>query len=447
MREFFHNAKRLLLLSVPIMLGSAGQNVIALTDSLFLYRYDENDFAAVGFVSVFYLVIAAISYGFAKGGQILIARKYGERSNDFVKKYFYAIVFFEFVIGLLMFFILRFFSEPILRLFLDSEVILAKSLAFLHYRIYGIMFSYVGLALVSLYMGISKPKIILLDTVFLGLMNLILCYALVYGHFGLPEMGIAGAGLASALAEIAAFVFFVVYMFFDKELKQFELLKIPHIEFSWIKTIYSVSIPILIQSVIAIGSWFVFFSFIEKLGERALAISNLLRVVYLIFSIPCWGFAAAINTMVSKTIGRGKEQRVLKQVYHSSFISFITSAILTFPFLIFSHHILYPFLGGEDVMIFNATIPYFRLLYIILLMYSISTIFFNAVIGTGETIKGLNIQVLSSIFYLGITYIAIRYPESMGLSWAWGSEIVYWGIQCSLSWWVLKSGKWYFIKF
>lgn len=60
-----------------MMIGSAAQNIIALTDSLFLYYYDVHDFAAAGFVSVFYLVVAAIAFGFSKGGQILIARKFG----------------------------------------------------------------------------------------------------------------------------------------------------------------------------------------------------------------------------------------------------------------------------------------------------------------------------------------------------------------------------------
>ena len=59
-----------------MMIGSAAQNIIALTDSLFLYYYDVNDFAAAGFVSVFYLIVAAIAFGFSKGGQILIARKF-----------------------------------------------------------------------------------------------------------------------------------------------------------------------------------------------------------------------------------------------------------------------------------------------------------------------------------------------------------------------------------
>ena len=54
--------KRILAISTPIMLGSAVQNVIALSDSVFLYHLSETDFAAIGFVGVFYLVIAAIGY-------------------------------------------------------------------------------------------------------------------------------------------------------------------------------------------------------------------------------------------------------------------------------------------------------------------------------------------------------------------------------------------------
>ncbi|HOJ91305.1 MAG TPA: MATE family efflux transporter, partial [Saprospiraceae bacterium] len=150
------------------MLGSAGQNIIALTDSLFLYRYDENDFAAVGFASVFYLVIAAIAFGFSKGGQILIARKYGEKSIDFVKKYFWATIIFEAAIGLVVFVLLFFFAREILNLFINSEIILQKSLDFLKYRALGIPFSYIGLGLVAFYLGISKPRFIFIDTIVLA---------------------------------------------------------------------------------------------------------------------------------------------------------------------------------------------------------------------------------------------------------------------------------------
>ena len=71
--------RQILSISMPIMLASAVQNLIALTDSVFLFHLSETDFATIGFVGVFYLIVAAIGYGFSKGGQILIARRMGEK--------------------------------------------------------------------------------------------------------------------------------------------------------------------------------------------------------------------------------------------------------------------------------------------------------------------------------------------------------------------------------
>ena len=60
---------QILSLSVPIMLGSAAQNIIVLSDNVFLYHYDRIDFEASGLVGVFYLIIASIGYGFSRGGK------------------------------------------------------------------------------------------------------------------------------------------------------------------------------------------------------------------------------------------------------------------------------------------------------------------------------------------------------------------------------------------
>jgi len=87
--------RQILAISLPIMLGSAVQNIIALSDSVFLYHLSEVDFAAIGFVGVFYLIIAAIGFGFSKGGQILIARRMGERKPEEVGRTFYAMLYFE----------------------------------------------------------------------------------------------------------------------------------------------------------------------------------------------------------------------------------------------------------------------------------------------------------------------------------------------------------------
>ncbi len=428
------------------MLGSAGQNIIALTDSLFLYHYNEHDFAAIGIVSVFYLIISSIAYGFSKGGQIVIARKYGERSPEVVKKYFYTLCVFELILGVLIFSSLKFFPREILSSFIHSEIILEKSLEFIHYRIYGLIFTYLGLGFFGLYMGLSKSRIIFINTIFLGICNLSLCYIFVFGKFGFDRMGIAGAGLASSVAEILAFTFFLIYLVTDKQLRFLNIFSIPNFNIGHIRTLISISMPILIQTIISIVSWFLFFVFIEKLGERALSISNLLRIIYLVFTIPCWGFALSLNTIISKTIGRRKEKRVIKQIMHGSYLSVMVTGVIAFPFLFFPMTLLGPILGNSSNQIFLDSLPYFPLLYFILIVTSYAIIFFNGVSGTGETLKSLNIQIISSIIYLLIAYISIMNPQSFGLYFAWFAELAYWSVQGTLSWIVLKSGKWLSLK-
>jgi Na+-driven multidrug efflux pump len=73
--------RQIFAISAPIMLASAGQNVITLSDSVLLYHKSETDFAAIGFAGVFYIAIAAIGFAFSRGGQIIIARRMGEGNH------------------------------------------------------------------------------------------------------------------------------------------------------------------------------------------------------------------------------------------------------------------------------------------------------------------------------------------------------------------------------
>src|SRR5690606_27856622 len=125
--------KSILKISFPIMLGSAAQNLIALIDSVFLYHLGEIEFAAMGFVGVFYLIIAAIGYGFSKGGQIIIARRLGEKNLPGIGRCFRAMFLFEMVLALVMFAFMQWGCDWFFSLMVDSELIYAKSLEYLEY--------------------------------------------------------------------------------------------------------------------------------------------------------------------------------------------------------------------------------------------------------------------------------------------------------------------------
>ncbi len=437
--------KHIFTLSVPIMLGSAAQNIIVLSDSVFLFHYDALDFAAAGLVGVFYLIIASIGYGFSRGGQILIARRNGENNFKAAGVDFQSLVVFELFLSVLLFLFLQFFSKGFFSLFVTNPNILEKCLDYIEPRSYGVFFSYIGVSMVAFYTGIARTKFIIYDTLVLIVVNLVLNYIFIFGKFGIEPLGIRGAALASTIAEVVAFLVFLVYLINDKSSRSYELFKFHRISFKDIKNMFSIASPMVFQSILGIGSWFLFFSFIENMGKEELAISNILRTVYLILSIPCWGYSAGINTLVSQFIGYQKRQAVIPLILKTTKLNLITTILISLPVVLFPEFFLYPLFGKEDMSLILATKPYMAVLFGILVVFGAGGIFFNGLIGTGHTQTALRIQTIFTVFYIIYTYLVIKQWQ-LNLNWAWGAEIFYWLGILIMSVIFLRTKKWHFLN-
>lgn len=433
--------RRIFSLSFPIMLGSAAQNVIALSDSIFLYHLSVDDFAAIGFVSVFYLMVNAIGFGFSKGGQIMIARRYGEQNLAAVGSTFRALIAFEVLLAAIMFLFLWYGTPILFDYLLQSEIIYDKSIEYLYHRSWGVFFAYAALCVIALYMGIARSRFIIYNTIVLASVNIFLDYVLVFGKWGFPFMGIKGAGLASSMAEFAAILVFLVYILMDKQIRPMEIFKWKGVNMQLIKDELRLSTPIVIQYAVSVGSWFVFFALVEKMGERPLAITNLGRVVYLILSIPCWGFASGVNTMVSNYIGENKSYNVMPIIFKTAKISMASTLVLGLPIVLLPQYVLYPLLGSEDMSLMVAAQPILYIILIILTIFSFSSIYFNGLSGTGATLFALKMQTFTSIMYLLSLYIILHVMNS-SLEVAWSIEIFYWLLIFGLSYYYLRTGKW-----
>ncbi len=440
--------KQIWKISAPIMLGSAAQNVIALSDAVLLYHVGEVEFGAIGFVGVFYITMAAIGYGFSRGGQIMIARRMGEGKPEAVGHIFHTMVMFELFLALLMWLFMHYGSQWFFALFLDhSPAIYEKSLEYIHYRSYGIFFSYAGVAMIALYTGIARTTIILLDTILLAIVNLVLNYGLIFGELGLPAMGIGGSGLASTIAEGVAFLFFVVYMLLDKKNRILRVFSRPYPDWKLTRQQLSLSLPVVAHAAIGQGSWIFFFGMVENLGEKALAISNLARTVYLLLSIPLWGFSAGVNTLVSNLIGQERRQDVLRAAWKTALFCWFVTMIVAIPVLFFPEQLLHPLFNKSEGNLIADTQPVFYMLLVILMMSTFGAVLVNTLSGTGATFFGLKVQALSVLVYLGYIYYVTNMVENVSLPWVWFAEVVYWSVMILMAVLYLRSEKWHSNKF
>lgn len=436
--------KKILAISFPLIIGSLGYNIVAATDTLFIGRSgDTISLAAIGLVAPFYLMITLIGLSFSRGGQILIARRVGAKNWQAVGAITQNMLYFQLILAAGFYVILKFFGYEVLDIFVQNEEILKSCEGYLYYRVDGILFGYAGLTAIALYSGLGRTNVIIYNTIILAVVNVFLDYVLVFGYWGFPEMGIEGAGMASAISEFVAFITFVAYAFWDKFSKRYQLFNLPPIDWDSIKTQLKLSTPIALQSGVGLFSWFLFFSLIEKLGTESLAISSTVRVIYIFFSVSAWGLGSATSTIVSQLIGQEKQDEVFWTTTKIMWVSIIITAIPSLLLLVAPEYVMLVVTDNQKII--QASIPLLKMLFFIEIGIAAYTIYYNGIVGTGAISIGLIINIITSLIYVAYIYYMVIYTND--LLWVWSAEFVFSTAVLVLSMVYLKSNRWQRIAF
>lgn len=430
---------RIWQIAYPIILGSIAQNLINFTDTAFLGRVGEIALGAGALGGLFYLAIIMLGLGFGTGAQIIIARRYGENNLKQIGPIVEHSIYFLLPLALLVFLLMRYGSVYLLENAVNSQDVYNETIAFLKYRSFGIFFAFINMVFRSFYVGLAKTKVITYTTIVLAITNIIFDYLLIFGKWGFPEMGIEGAAIASVIAEAVAMLFFITYTYTTVRFKDYNLFCFCQMSLVRLNRILKVAVPIMMQSFLSLSVWFIFFLFIEKLGESSLAVSNIIRSVFVVLMMPIWGFATATNTLVSYLIGQNRNEEVISLIFKIVRLCFLgVLAIVSFG-LIFPRFVMSIY--TSNISLIELGIP---ILYVVsagALLLSIGFILFNGVSGTGKTNISLIIEVIVLFIYLIYAYILIYLFDAKIVD-VWTTELVYGALLALFSFIYLKSNRW-----
>ncbi|KAF0130889.1 MAG: MATE efflux family protein [Bacteroidetes bacterium] len=431
--------KRIWSIAYPIILGSVAQNLINVTDTAFLGRVGEVELGASALGGMFYFVLFMLALGFGTGTQIIISRRHGEGNSHLIGKTFDHALYFMLPLSFVAFFILYFFSTPILRAVIESDSIFEASVAFLKYRMPGIFFVFGQILFRSFYIGIAKTKVITWSTLVMAGINIVLDYGLIFGKLGMPQMGLEGAAIASTIAEGVALAFLIVYVIYHQHHKKYHLFVFEGFDKELFYRNFKLSSPIMVQNFLSLGVWFAFFLIVEKLGEHALAVSNIIRSVYIVLMIPIWGFASAANSMVSYLIGMRKEAFVfllLKRIVIMTTSGVFGLVILS---LFVPEALIRIYTDNQELI--SMSVPVLRVVNIGAVFLATGFVLFNGVMGTGKTNISFVIEIAVLFLYLFYVLVVVNYLGG-GVTIAWTAEILYGVLLSSFSLLYLLKGKW-----
>ena len=426
-------------ISYPIILGMLAQNVINVTDTAFLGRVGEVELGASAIGGLFYIVIFMLGLGFGSGAQILMSRRNGEKNYAEIGSIMDHSLYFLVGMALFVSFIIQFIAPPILGTLISSPAVYAKTIEFLHFRIIGLIFAFIIVILRSFYIAINRTIWITVTAVIMSGVNVVLAYVLIFGKLGFPMMGIAGAGLASTIAEAVAAIVFIIVTFRQKDLTKYSLFAFTRPKLQIISKTLSISVFIMIQFFISLTAWFIFFLIVEKLGERSLAISNIIRAAYMMFMIPAIGFSITTNSLVSNAIGAGRTDLVIPIIKKITWLSVLTTLGIVLISLPLARPIIRVFTANPDLV--NHTLASFYVLMGVMIFFSFTNVIFNGVSGTANTQMALLIEAITLFFYLTTAYILAIYLH-LSVAMVWTSELAYFIVLGFLSFFYLKFGNW-----
>ncbi len=426
-------------LSYPILLSLLAQNLIAVIDTAFLGRVGEVELGASAIGGLFYYWIFMLGFGFGTGAQILMARRNGEGNYKQVGRIFDHTMYIFVAMGALLIVLIQFLAPPFLDAFISSPDIYNASIDYLDYRIWGILFAFTNVAFRGYLVGTTRTGLLGISAAIMAIVNIALDYVLIFGHFGFQKMGISGAALASVISEGVAALFFIVATLSSKTSKKYHVFRLPRFDFGIVRRIWSLSVFIMLQNFVSIAAWFMFFLVIEHLGERPLAVSNIIRSLYTLLMIHIWSFSTLINTLVSNAIGEGRRDSVIPIIHK------VNRMGIAFSFVVLALALLIPDLliriYTDDPILIAESKPVLLVVLGAIIPMTISVNWFSGVSGTANTRSALAIEMATIGIYI-IYVMALTYVFKASLPLIWTSEYVYNAIIGVSSWYYLRYGNW-----
>ena len=415
------------------------EQMIGLTDTAFLGRVGEIELGASAIAIVYYMVLFMIGFGFSIGAQIIIGRRNGEGKFRETGKIFWNGLYF--VLGLSGIIILL--SESctpwMMKFMVSSPAVYDAAVSYVRWRLPGIIFAFITAMFRAFYIGTTQTKTLTLNSVVMVLSNVIFNYILIFGKCGLPALGITGAAIGSSLAELVSLIFFVIYTRARCNLHKYGLEKPARFELSEFKSMMPVCSWTMIQHTISISTWLIFFLYIEHLGERALAVSNIVRGVSGLIWVVLQAFSSTCSTLVSNIIGEGHQDKVMSLVKRILKLSYgIVGAMIILIFL-FPEIVARIYTDIPDLV--TAAVPAMLVMVSSYLIATGGQVFFLAVSGTGSTKTAFWLEMTALVAYMIYCTVIIGILK-LDVAVCWTAEHVYSGMLLISGWWYLRSGRW-----
>lgn len=438
--------KEILLLAWPLIVSNSFWNLQLTIDRVFLGNYSTEALgAAMAVMGVFWTPMALLQQT-AAYLMTFVAQYFGAKRLEMIGPAFWQSIYISVIGGVLMF-ILMPMAGPFFSFVGHEESMRVLEIDYFKSLCYSAMPAALVAAASGFFTGLGNTTVIIWINCVGFLANVIFDYLLIFGNFGFPEMGIAGAGYATAIANWCS-AFYGLYLVYKKS-NQSEF----HLKDGWrfhsdiMRRFLKYGLPSGMQWALEGLAFTVFLIIVGRMsnGTAALASSGIVVTLMMLAVLPAMGVAQATSVLVGQYLGDKKPMEAERVTWSGLQVAVMYIISVGCSFLLLPQFYLSWFHNAENAVMWeqvSTIVPYLLMFVALFTAFdSMNLVFSFALKGAGDT-RYVTLVALTLPWPLMVLPTWLMKDWGGAIYWAWGAASLFIISQALVFLARFKGGKW-----
>lgn len=428
--------KHILTFSIPILAGAILQQLYNTVDTIIVGNFTgEAALAAVGTTNTPLFFFLAVAIGFSAGNGVLVAQHFGAENFDGVRRSGASGIFFMLAAGIFVSIAGIIFSRWIFFYFIAVPPEIMED-TLVYFRIYcaGLVFQFGYNIIASILRSVGDSAATLYFLLLASLLNVALDILFV----ACWQMGVAGAAVATNIAQAASVAAAWIYMHRKYPFFRYRVRDLKG-ELPIIKDTFKIGWPIALQlMIVAVG-----ISLIQRavngFGQVMTATFAVGQRIEMYLHLPCNALMTTLATFTGQNVGAGRIDRAKQGVRQGVLISFVFTLLLAVAIRIFSGKLPELFALGDMATAYS--IEYLNATAFIVVILSLYVPVFGVFQGTRHVLIPAMVAFMALTLRVMITYL-LKDSDFLGYKIIWWNGLFGFSLGCSVTWVYYFSGRW-----
>jgi putative MATE family efflux protein len=425
--------RSVMALALPVTVSSLLQRSEGIVAVFLVGGLGAIPIAAVGLGQLLAFIATTLVSGLSVGTNVIVAQFWGARRHrdaGQAARHFLGlslvVSFFLMGAGLLL-------NRSVMQLLGAAPDVIALSLPYSTLIFLVIPFTVLLQVLSSILQGTGDTKTPMYAMIVVNLLHVLVAYPLIYGRWGLPQLGVQGAAIAVGTAEAAGVCFLVT--------RCFPLLqRSPHIRFDLYRTMWHVGAPVSGERIVQQAGILAYTKIVLLYGTVAYAAHQVGLSIESLSFLPGYGFAIAAATMVGQSIGAGKYTRAKLENWEANRMAIVIMSVMGIVFFFFPYALLRAFTSDQSVIELGTL--FLKIVALLQIPLALTMVLAGSLRGAGDT----HFIMVATTIGMWVVRVPIAVIAGVWLHlevfYVWLAMIADWTLRMALMLWRYRSERW-----